>query len=856
MKNKEKIHEIIRYLIVGVLTTLVSLFTYYALVKTVLNPTIAMQLQIANVISWVISVIFAYITNRIFVFRSKSTKKLKEIASFVGSRIITLIMDMGIMFLGVTLLNINNLLVKLASQGIVIVANYLFSKIFVFNETQKPSKRFQSIYEKIIKYFLFSIPILEFIKGLNPEENRIWISYIYIFLMVVFILDLWFQKKHRVFLSILLTYLLIEHLYLYCKGYELLEESIYVMQIFILPVSLLYFYEKEKGENKSFQAKLFFLTTIVFFLSKIFHQNMEFSFGFLLAFLPIIINILIQHKNYIAIFIGLIIIGITLILYHSWLFTCLFLLSLSYIIFKNRQNVRKEKIVYGSFLMIGIISLVCMSVPEWVKGESQMNNVIASKIEVINTQGSKIDHANIDEQLFGINSIEELDVQETNMDICDILNHIGMIGLIFYIGLMSYTLQKLHLSFLKILGIIAFFIASVLNGPILVNAATCILTATLCKKDREEKRKILLVSNMYPGKRFKHYGSFVKNTKESLEILGFQVEKAVKKKQTTIPGKIIGYTIFYIKAFYKSIFNSYDYIYVHFISLSTFPVILGKITSRRTELILNAHGNDIVPDYDFEIINVKRSKFSLKFADKIIVPSKYFKDVLKKEYHINEEKIMIYPSGGINFDLLKPKNKQECKQKLGLEQNISYFGYVSRIEKDKGWDTLLEAWNKLKKEGLTKNTKLLIIGSGSEQEVMDIIVKKYKLENDIIQKEFVHQKDLVDYYNAMDVLLYPTKRKSESLGLVGLEAMACKTPVIGCVLYGPREYLKEKENALTFKEDKTGEILAKKIKEWKKLKEKELQKMIENAYITSLEYDREKISDQLKEIFLSHNNIK
>jgi len=50
--------------------------------------------------------------------------------------------------------------------------------------------------------------------------------------------------------------------------------------------------------------------------------------------------------------------------------------------------------------------------------------------------------------------------------------------------------------------------------------------------------------------------------------------------------------------------------------------------------------------------------------------------------------------------------------------------------------------------------------------------------------------------------------------------------------------------------------LAKKIKEWKKLKEKELQKMLENAYITSLEYDREKISDQLKEIFLSHNNIK
>ena len=68
--NKYK--EVIMYLIFGVLTTVVSLVTYYALTLTILNPEKAIELQLANIISWILSVAFAYITNRKFVFESKS----------------------------------------------------------------------------------------------------------------------------------------------------------------------------------------------------------------------------------------------------------------------------------------------------------------------------------------------------------------------------------------------------------------------------------------------------------------------------------------------------------------------------------------------------------------------------------------------------------------------------------------------------------------------------------------------------------------------------------------------------------------------------------------------------------------
>ncbi|RHS91022.1 GtrA family protein [Clostridium sp. AM42-4] len=129
---KEKYGEIVRYLIVGVLTTIVSLGAYYGCVFTFLNPKSALQLQLANVLSWIVAVTFAYVMSRIYVFQSKRKNVLQEIVSFYSSRLLTLFMDMAIMFVMVTLLGINDKIAKLVVQMVVTVANYVFSKIFVF----------------------------------------------------------------------------------------------------------------------------------------------------------------------------------------------------------------------------------------------------------------------------------------------------------------------------------------------------------------------------------------------------------------------------------------------------------------------------------------------------------------------------------------------------------------------------------------------------------------------------------------------------------------------------------------------------------------------------------------------------
>ena len=128
--------EIWNYLIVGFLTTVVSLAIKWSLLFTILDAKNALQVQIAVIISWIGAVAFAYVTNRIFVFKSKSKNYLKEIRDFIISRIATLLMEMSIMWFFVTLLKLNSdnwvLVFTIICQVVVTVFNYIFSKLFVF----------------------------------------------------------------------------------------------------------------------------------------------------------------------------------------------------------------------------------------------------------------------------------------------------------------------------------------------------------------------------------------------------------------------------------------------------------------------------------------------------------------------------------------------------------------------------------------------------------------------------------------------------------------------------------------------------------------------------------------------------
>jgi putative flippase GtrA len=143
MKVKEyytKYKEIINYLIIGALTTLVSLLVYYFLTFTVLNPENAVELQIANVISWIAAVNFAYFSNRKWVFKNKNKASLSEAGKFYLARVSTLLVDMGLMFIFVTKMGVNDKIMKIIVQVVITVLNYVFSKFIVFKEKKNENK--------------------------------------------------------------------------------------------------------------------------------------------------------------------------------------------------------------------------------------------------------------------------------------------------------------------------------------------------------------------------------------------------------------------------------------------------------------------------------------------------------------------------------------------------------------------------------------------------------------------------------------------------------------------------------------------------------------------------------------------
>lgn len=123
--------ETISYLFFGVVTTIVNYIVYYGL------RFFNVHYLAANTIAWVAAVTTAYVTNKLWVFQSKSWESsvvLREIALFAGARIVSLGIETVIMVLTVELLHFDDRIMKIVAQVIVVIVNYIFSKLIIFKK--------------------------------------------------------------------------------------------------------------------------------------------------------------------------------------------------------------------------------------------------------------------------------------------------------------------------------------------------------------------------------------------------------------------------------------------------------------------------------------------------------------------------------------------------------------------------------------------------------------------------------------------------------------------------------------------------------------------------------------------------
>lgn len=756
-------------------------------------------------------------------------------------------------------------------------------------------------FNKFIIIFLLIEPLIDVLTSFQVRNNIGLFSIGTIIRGLFFLFIIIYLYKNNYSRKSILLFLLYVFLamiyYLSDSKINIFSEIINIIKIFYLPFIICFFnnYENEKINDKFILGiYLIYLNLILIpylfnvgynisdvYVNKngylgLFYSGNEIS-AVILSLMPVAVNYIYNSKNYILkVFVLLETLFSVMLIGTKTLFLSFIVIILYFIIKYIKNNFillsTKMKLIFVSVFILCISILVLVTprlsvtknlnislnyykiekLDDLFTYESIDNIIFSKRLTYLNKINSEYKKGDLKSYIYGIGNTKIMNIKDIEIDIFDIFYSIGIFGTFIYLLILIVSINKVKLKGYYKLSLILILIASLFSGHILTEPMVTIyigLLYILNKNTKEDnKKKILLVSNMYPSEKYKFYGSFVRNTKILLEANGFIVDKVVKYKETKFLNKLFSYIMFYIKTTIKGIVNNYDYIYVHYISHSSFGAIIPKVTSKNTKLVLNAHGNDVVADFDFEKKNEKKSKKFLKFADNVVVPSNYYKKVMIDKYGVSENIITVYPSGGVDTEKFRKKDKKESKKISNLKEEYSYVGYISRIEKNKGYDVFLKAIKNLEEEGKIGNKKFLIIGTGSEEDKMYKLIKELDILKYLEIRNMVSQDELVDIYNSLDLFIFPTYRESESLGLVGIEAMACETFLIASKNYGPTDYVINNKNGLFF-EPKDDIDLKNKILEYENLNQEQYKKIIKKARQTAIKYDFKNTAHIILDVF-------
>lgn len=127
-------NSVVRYVFFGGCTTLVNLVSFYILRK------LKVELNTANIISIILAILFAYVVNSKYVFQDKCDSlktHIQPFCKFIGARLVTMIIEVGGVWLLVSVMGMGDMIGKFLTQFIVLILNYIFSKFFVFTTGKK-----------------------------------------------------------------------------------------------------------------------------------------------------------------------------------------------------------------------------------------------------------------------------------------------------------------------------------------------------------------------------------------------------------------------------------------------------------------------------------------------------------------------------------------------------------------------------------------------------------------------------------------------------------------------------------------------------------------------------------------------
>ena len=291
-----------------------------------------------------------------------------------------------------------------------------------------------------------------------------------------------------------------------------------------------------------------------------------------------------------------------------------------------------------------------------------------------------------------------------------------------------------------------------------------------------------MISNMWPSEDNPGYGSFVRNVVDGLKDNSYDCayRAVIVGRPKSFLDKLRRYLKFYLQIM-LNYFKDYDFVYIHFPN-QALPILVPLYFIRRKRIIVNLHGEDLLyKDKGISGLLGRLNDWFISKVEAVIVPSDYYRKVAFERVQCSPERIAVSPSGGISPSAFYPEQTDVS------DGSALHIGYVGRIDPNKGWRQFVKVVSMLP-DGF--GFKATIIGVGSEVDELKGEIGKMPTDK-VTYVSHVAQHELRKYYSNFDLLIFPTMRKEESLGLVGIEAMACGTPVIGSDIGGVPSYLED-----------------------------------------------------------------
>ena len=293
------------------------------------------------------------------------------------------------------------------------------------------------------------------------------------------------------------------------------------------------------------------------------------------------------------------------------------------------------------------------------------------------------------------------------------------------------------------------------------------------------RKNVLLINNGYPSTRYPEYTSYIRNIEECIIASGMGVDRLVIRFDRTITTiyKLYKYILFWLKCL--TISPTCETIYINHLTFA-WPLILNPFI-RKKRMIVHWHGNDLVGK---SILAVLTLPFLKRFINNSIniVPSKYFSTQLEKKYPNLKHKVHISPSGGVDTMLFSVDTKPHKDFKIG---------FASALTAGKGADILIHLIEHKHEIEIATGHRITfhIINYGKEAEnYIELMFQTGMSCCKVFDR--MDKSQMPSFYQTIDLLVFPSQRLGESLGLAALEAMSCGVPVVAHNICAFPEYIK------------------------------------------------------------------